>query len=153
MAVHNTRDKDTFYLIRADILPESMQKTIEAKKLLETGVVHSIQEAVERVKLSRSAFYKYKDAIFPFNAAMKQKIITISVNLEHRTGVLSRMLSYIAQNRGNILTINQSIPLQGLAHVILSIDTAQMDMDATQLAEGLKGLDGVQKVMIIGQET
>ncbi|MDQ0339508.1 chorismate mutase [Caldalkalibacillus uzonensis] len=153
MPVHKIRDKDTFYLIRADILPESMQKTIEAKKLLETGVVHSVQEAVDRVNLSRSAFYKYKDAIFPFNAAMKQKIMTISVNLEHRTGVLSRMLSYIAQNRGNILTINQSIPLQGLANVILSVETAQMDMDATQLAEGLKALDGVQKVMIIGQET
>lgn len=144
--------KERFYLVRADILPEAIHKTIAAKQLLESGEAESVQEAVEQVNLSRSAYYKYKDAVFPFNAAVKQKIITISVNLQHRSGVLSGMLSYIAQNRGNILTINQSIPLQGWANVILSIETAQMDMDAAQLAEGLKRLDGVQRVMIVGQE-
>ncbi len=122
-----------------------------AKELLDKGEVETIQEAVERVGFSRSAFYKYKDAIFPFNAVMEQKIITVSLNLEHRSGLLSQMLSYIASQRGNILTINQTIPLQGQANVVLSIETAQMDMSATQLSEALRGLEGVRKVVLVGQ--
>jgi chorismate mutase len=143
--------KETFYLIRADILPESIQKTIEVKKILEKGDVETIQEAVDQVGLSRSAFYKYKDAIFPFNAKKHQEIITVSLNLEHRSGVLSRMLSYIASQRGNVLTINQTIPLQGQANVVLSIETAQMELTASQLSQELKNLDGVQKAVIVGQ--
>jgi chorismate mutase len=143
--------KETFYLIRSDILPESIQKTIEVKKMLERGDVETIQQAVEEVGLSRSAYYKYKDAVHPFNAMMKQKIITVSLNLEHRAGVLSKMLSYIATSRGNVLTINQTIPLQGLANVVLTIETAQMDLSVTQLSEELKQLDGIQKVVIVGQ--
>ncbi|WP_202080206.1 ACT domain-containing protein [Caldalkalibacillus salinus] len=144
-------NKETYYLIRSDILPESIQKTIEAKKTLERGEVATIQQAVERVGLSRSAYYKYKDAVHPFNAMMKQKIITISLNLDHRTGVLSNLLSYIAQSRGNVLTINQTIPLQGLANVVLSVETAHMNLSATQLTEELKQIEGIQKVVIVGQ--
>ncbi|MEX2103771.1 MAG: ACT domain-containing protein, partial [Bacilli bacterium] len=107
--------------------------------------------AVDQVGLSRSAYYKYKDAIYPFNTMMKQKIITVSLNLEHRAGVLSKMLSYIATNRGNVLTINQTIPLQGLANVVLTIETAQMDVSVTQIIGELRNLDGVQKVVIVGQ--
>jgi chorismate mutase len=143
-------NKDAYYLVRGDILPESIQKTIEAKRLLEKGEVQTAQEAVRRVNLSRSAFYKYKDAIFPFNSTMKQKIMTISVNLEHHAGALSNMLSYIARNRGNVLTINQTIPLQGLANVVVSIETSQMDVDATQFTYGLSKLEAVQRVSIIG---
>ena len=145
--------KETFYLIRADILPESIQKTIEAKRLIDRGEVETIQEAVEKVGLSRSAFYKFKDAIFPFNTLMRQQIITLSLNLEHRSGVLSSMLSYIASQRGNILTINQTIPLQGLANVVLTIETAQMDLSVTELSQELRNLEGVQKVVLIGQGT
>lgn len=145
------KNKETFYLIRADILPESIEKTIEAKNLLERGDVETIQQAVDQVGLSRSAFYKYKDAIYPFNVMMKQKIITVSLNLEHRAGVLSKMLSFIAVSRGNVLTINQTIPLQGLANVVLTIETAQMDLSVTQLSEELRQQDGVQKVVVVGQ--
>ncbi|WP_025027397.1 ACT domain-containing protein [Caldalkalibacillus mannanilyticus] len=144
-------NKETFYLIRSDILPESIQKAIEAKKILERGDVETIQEAVDKVGLSRSAFYKYKDAVFPFNAMMKQKIMTVSLNLEHRSGILSQMLSFIASRRGNVLTINQTIPIQGLANVVLTIETAQMDLSATELSEELRHLDGVQKVILVGQ--
>lgn len=144
-------NKETYYLIRADILPESIQKTIEAKRILDRGEVETIQQAVEKVGLSRSAYYKYKDAIHPFNAVMKQKIITVSLNLEHRSGVLSKMLSHIASKRGNVLTINQSIPLQGLANVVLSIETAQMDLTVTELTEELKQIDGVQRVTVVAQ--
>lgn len=148
MEVNN---RDTFFLIRSDVLPESIYKTLEVKKILEQDSGCTIQEAVEKIGLSRSAYYKYKDAIFPFNALNKQKIITVSLNLQHRSGVLSNMLKLIATSRANVLTINQTIPLQGVANVVLSIETAQMDMDASELIQELKQLDGMQKVVIVGQ--
>lgn len=148
MEVNN---RDTFFLIRSDVLPESIYKTLEVKKILEQDSGCTIQEAVEKIGLSRSAYYKYKDAIFPFSALNKQKIITVSLNLQHRSGVLSNMLKLIATSRANVLTINQTIPLQGVANVVLSIETAQMDMDASELIQELKQLDGMQKVVIVGQ--
>lgn len=143
--------KEEFYLIRADVLPEAIYKTIEAKKLIETGEVNTINEAVERVDLSRSAFYKYKDKIFPFNAATYQKIITISLILEHRPGILSEVLKFVADKKGNILTINQSIPLQGIANVVYSIDTSNLVTSTTEFIDDLKLVDGVRKVIIVGQ--
>ncbi|MCF6092721.1 ACT domain-containing protein [Microaerobacter geothermalis] len=145
------KKEDVFYLIRSNILPESILKTVEAKKLLESGKADTVFEAVEKVGLSRSAYYKYKDGIFPFNAMMREKIITISMNLEHRSGVLSKVLGYIAQSGGNILTIHQTIPLQGSANVAMSIDTASMDLSTTDFLEGLETIDGVSKAIIVGR--
>jgi len=105
--------EDPFYLVRADVLPEAIQKTIEAKRMLETGEAHTVQEAVEKAGISRSSFYKYRDSVFPFNAMMKEKIITLSLTLEHRSGVLSSVLGYLASLGCNVLTIHQTIPLQG----------------------------------------
>lgn len=84
------KEAETFYLVRSDVLPESMKKTLEAKELLERGKVSTVFEAVQRVDLSRSAFYKYKDTVFPFQAIVKEKIITLFFHLEDRTGTLSR---------------------------------------------------------------
>lgn len=145
-------EKETFYLVRADILPESFLKTIQVKKLLEQEGGYTVQEAVDKVGLSRSAYYKYRDAIFPFYTMSKHRIITISLQLEHRAGVLSQILTFIAASKGNILTINQTIPLLGIANVVLAVDMLQMEMNAIQLTEELKKLDGVKKVAIVAQE-
>nr|WP_147675161.1 ACT domain-containing protein [Numidum massiliense] len=142
---------EQFYLIRADILPEAIVKTVEAKKLLASGKVETVGEAVGRVGLSRSAFYKYKDGIYPFSAAMKEMIITVSMNLEHRSGVLSRVLSYVAGVGGNVLTINQTIPLQGMANVAMSIDTTHLAKGITQFLEELQTVDGVKRALIVGR--
>lgn len=115
-----------FFLVREDILPESLLKTIEAKRLLEGGKVQTIHEAVEKVGLSRSAFYKYKDGIFSLDRFDQEQIVTISMDLEHRSGILSQVLALIAEYSGNVLTINQSIPLQGKANVVISMDTSRM---------------------------
>jgi chorismate mutase len=144
-------NKEKYYLIHADILPESILKTVEAKKLFETGEVETVNQAVERVGLSRSAYYKYKDKIYPFNAATYQQIVTISFILEHRSGVLSQVLRFVADKGGNVLTINQSIPLQGIANVVLSVDTALLDMPTTEFVDSLSTTDGVKKVVIVGQ--
>ncbi|WP_246945186.1 ACT domain-containing protein [Bacillus pinisoli] len=143
--------KEKFYLISSDILPESILKTVEAKKLFESGEVETVNQAVERVDLSRSAYYKYKDKIFPFNAATYQQIITISFTLEHKSGVLSQLLRFVAEKGGNILTINQSIPLQGIANVVLSVDTAALLIPTSEFVEEIQQIDGVKKVVIVGQ--
>lgn len=141
----------TFFLIRSDILPEAVLKTVEAKELLASGKAGTVGEAVERVGLSRSAFYKYKDGIYPFNAMMKEQIMTVSLNLEHRAGVLSQVLGYVARAGGNVLTINQTIPLQGSANVVMSVDTLQMKAGTEQFLEGLRQVDGVSQAFIVGR--
>lgn len=143
--------EEKYYLIRSDILPEAVLKTVEVKEQLESGEAETVAEAVKRVGLSRSAFYKYKDGIFPFNELGKEKIITVSLNLEHRSGVLSKVLSYVANVQGNVLTINQTIPLQGLANVAMSVDTAHIQTSMTEFVGGLQRLDGVRKAFIVGR--
>ncbi|GED31814.1 ACT domain-containing protein [Brevibacillus centrosporus] len=142
---------EKFYLIRSDILPESIVKTIEAKKMLESGEVDTVNEAVERVGLSRSAFYKYKDGIFPFNSMMNETIMTITFSLEHTSGLLSKVLTYMAEQGGNVLTINQTIPLQGIATISMSVDMAHMKVSSTEFLDGLQQLPGVRKAMIVGR--
>lgn len=143
--------EEKYYLVREEILPEAILKTVEAKKLLESGEAETVHIAVEKVGLSRSAYYKYKDGIFPFNAMMREMIITISLQLEHRSGVLSRVLTFVAGKGGNVLTINQTIPLQGIANLAMSIDTAVLNLSTTDFVEELQKLDGVRKAAIIGR--
>lgn len=143
-------NKDDFYLVRADLLPEAMLKTLEAKALLDSGKVKKINEAVQAVDLSRSAFYKYKDGVLPFHTMVKEKIITLSIHLEDRSGSLSRLLSIVADAGSNVLTINQTIPLQGRATITLSIETASMNMEINHLVKQIQALDAVEKVELIG---
>jgi len=144
-------DEEIYYLVRADILPEAILKTIQAKKLLNNHEVNTVYEAVEKVGLSRSAYYKYKDGIFPFNAMMKEKIVTVSMDLEHISGLLSKVLTLVAKHGGNILTINQTIPLQEIANIVMSIDTVNMEEGVTVLLDSLKKIEGVKRANIIGR--
>lgn len=144
------RSKD-FLIVSKDILPEAILKTAKAKELLAKGDAGTINDAVERVGLSRSAYYKYKDGVFPFYEASREKIITISLILENKYGVLSQTLNFIASFHANILTINQGIPLQGIANVSISFETDGMSDTPENLLTGLGNLDGVRKIEIVGQ--
>ncbi|KGX89005.1 ACT domain-containing protein [Pontibacillus litoralis] len=141
--------KEQFYLVRSDVLPESMQKTMEAKELLERGKVGSVHEAVKKVDLSRSAFYKYRDTVFPFQAMVKERIITLFFHLEDRSGTLSHLLAMVAKAGCNILTIHQTIPLQGKANVTLSLNTAGMMCSVEDMIADFKRLEFVDKVEIL----
>lgn len=145
------KDSERFFVVREDVLPEALVKTVRVKQLLAGGNVKTVHEAVERVGLSRSAFYKYKDGIFPLNELDKERIVTISMDLMHRSGVLSRVLSRVAEHEGNVLTINQTIPLQGVANVVITVDTSSMRETADGLVRHLKEMDGVRNVQVIGQ--
>jgi chorismate mutase len=142
---------ERYYLVREDILPEALVKTVHAKELLARGDVRTIHEAVEQVELSRSAFYKYKDGIFPLSKLDRERIVTISMDLEHRSGILSKVLGMIAGLEGNVLTIHQTIPLQGIANVIISMETSTMGENVAFLLERLIEQDGVSRATIIGQ--
>ncbi|GIP31379.1 ACT domain-containing protein [Paenibacillus sp. J2TS4] len=144
-------NKDPFYLVREDILPEAVLKTMEAKELLARGEAKTIHEAVDKVGISRSAFYKYKDGIFPLSKVDKERIVTVSMNLEHRSGILSKVLACIAGIEGNVLTIHQTIPLQGMANVVISVDTSRMEDPISGMLKALNEMDGVRKALVIGQ--
>ncbi|GBF73905.1 hypothetical protein PA598K_02229 [Paenibacillus sp. 598K] len=142
---------ERYYVVREDLLPEGIVKTMQVKEMLQRGEAATVHEAVERVGLSRSAFYKYKDGITLLDQMERERIVTVAMDLEHRSGILSRVLSTIASLEGNVLTIHQSIPLQGMAGVVLSVDTANMGQPISGLLEALRRQDGVRKVILTGQ--
>ena len=146
-----TGQKAIFYLVREEILPEAIKKTIKVKELLKRGEARTINEAVEKMELSRSAYYKYKDYVFPFYEASKEKIVTIALLLEHKPGVLSRVLNTVANDHGSVLTINQGIPLQGVANATISIETAELVIDLEALLDKLRMVDGVKRLEVLGQ--
>ncbi len=143
---------DEFVLVQRHVLPDAIQRTLQAKKLLESGEVTTVQEAVLQVGISRSSFYKYKDSVFPFSIMDGKKIITISMLLEHRAGVLSNVLRFLANEGANVLTINQTIPLQGEATVSMSVDATHMKQNVNRVIDNLKKLDGVSRTVVVGSE-
>ncbi|MCA1031904.1 ACT domain-containing protein [Bacillus timonensis] len=139
-----------FYLVREDVLPEAIKKTLDAKKLLERKKAGSIAEAVKKVDLSRSAFYKYRDTVFPFHSIVKEKIITLFFYLEDQSGILSKLLAVVASTRCNVLTIHQTIPIRGKANVTMSLDTSGMSIEISELLYELRKLEFIEKVEIVG---
>jgi chorismate mutase len=138
-------------LVREDILPEAIVKTIQVKLLLASGDVKTVHDAVEQVGLSRSAFYKYKDGIHLVNQLERERIVNISIDLEHQSGMLSRVLGRVADYGGNVLTIQQSIPLQGRANVVISVEMSRLSEELGVLLESLETISGVKRVRLIGQ--
>jgi chorismate mutase len=139
-----------YYLVREDVLPEAMKKTIEVKEMLDRGKAESIADAVLKVDLSRSAFYKYRDTVFPFSTIQKEKIISLFFHLEDRSGTLSNLLSVVAGSGCNVLTIHQTIPLQGRANVTLSLNTSNIITKLDDLLTELRKLEFVEKVEVLG---
>jgi chorismate mutase len=139
-----------FYLIREDVLPEAMKKTLDAKEMLERGTAESIWDACQRVDLSRSAYYKYKDTVFPFSTIQKDKLVSLFFYLEDRSGTLSKLLGVVASSGCNVLTIHQTIPLQGRANVTLSLNTSDISMEIEDLLMELRKLEFVEKVDVLG---
>ena len=144
-----TNARPKYYLVDADALPEVFVKVTEAKALLETGEAKTVAEAVEKVDLSRSAFYKYKDAIKPFRDLSRDTIMTFHVILHDKPGTLAAVLSIFPESGANILTINQSIPANGVALVTISVITEQMTTTSDDLLANLRAVSGVVSVDIM----
>ena len=138
-----------FYLVEAGLLPEVFLKVMEAKELLQTGECATVGEAAARVGISRSAFYKYKDGITAFQDLQGGRILTIHVLLRDQTGLLSAVLAVFARCGANILTINQSLPVNGCAAVTISAETARMTEGVEMLMEDLQRSPGVLKTEVL----
>ncbi len=140
-----------YYLVREDILPEAIIKTARAKELIAQQGTIPVAEVLEQVGLPRSTFYKYRDGVFSFMDAENMRIINLSLELKHQAGILSRVLNYVASQSGNILTINQNLPLKGTANLTLSIDIEELRVGVVELLEGLERVEGVLRSELIGR--
>ena len=138
-----------FYLVSAEALPEIFIKVAEAKRMLQSGEVRTAGDAARTVGISRSAFYKYRDAVRPFNDMKTGRIITFYTMLKNNPGVLSNVLSIFAGSGANILTINQSIPTNGCAAVTISAETSGLAETLEQLMADVSALDGVVRVEVL----
>ena len=127
-------------------------KVVEAKRLLDSGKAASVQEAAENVGISRSSFYKYKDDIFPFHDNAKGKTITMVVQLDDEPGLLSVVLRIVADYHANILTIHQSIPVNGIASLTLSVDVLNETGDISQMVETIEEQQGIHYLKILARE-
>ncbi len=145
-------EEEKYYIIKRNALPEVLLKVISAKRLLETNEELTIQEVTEAVGISRSSFYKYKDDIFPFHENSKGKNITFMIQMQDQPGLLSMVLNEIAEYGANVLTINQAIPVGGIALITISVEILPSEHDFSILIEGIKRLTGVQSLKFLARE-
>lgn len=138
-----------YYIVAADALPEIFIKVAEAKRMMQTGEADTVGEATRMAGISRSAFYKYKDSVQPFNDMKAEHIITFYGMLKDNTGVLSHVLSNFAAYGANILTINQSIPTNGCAAVTVSAETSDMAETLEDFLSKVTEIEGVIKFEIL----
>ena len=137
-----------FYLVEGNALPEVFIRVTQAQELLDTGLAQTVAEAAERVGISRSAYYKYKNSVMPFQNVAGGRIVTYQIMLRHQTGNLSEVLGVFASTGANILTINQGIPTNGAAPVTITADMTALDTTAEVLLDRLDQLDGVIKAAV-----
>ena len=141
--------KVKYYLVAAEALPEIFIRVAEAKRMMQTGEAETVGAATKLAGISRSAFYKYKDAVQPFNDMKSEHIITYYTLLKDVSGTLSRVLNVFAASGANILTINQSIPTNGCAAVTISAETSGMEKSLEQLIGDISSLENVIKFEIL----
>lgn len=141
-----------FLIIDKEILPDIFEKVVEAKELLKRERVKSVTEAVKKVGISRSAFYKYKDYVHPLTDGPVGKKITLSFLLSHKTGILSNVLQIISRNNCNILTINQEPPVNNVANVNMVFDITHIDKKIEDIICEIEIAEGVEKLELVAME-
>ena len=144
--------KDKLYVVSASALPEVLLQVVEAKKLLETKKAMTVGEAAEAVGISRSSFYKYKDEINFFYEDSKGRTISFLLEMEDRQGLLSEVLREVAVHGVNILTIHQSIPVNGLASLSLSLEVSDGLADVTEMVASIEAIEGIRRMKILARE-
>lgn len=141
-----------YFVVKQKAVPEVLLKVVEAKRLLESEKVLTIQEAVDAVGISRSSFYKYKDDIFQFHDNTQGTTFTMSFQMDDEPGLLSDVLKIIAEYQANILTIHQSIPINGIASLSLSVQVLQTTGNISGMIEQMAEHKGVHHVKIVAKE-
>lgn len=138
-----------YYIVEATALPEVFLKVAEANRLLSTGQATTVNEATKMMDISRSAFYKYRDAVIPFQNMMTGRIITFQLLLHDEQGLLSKVLEIFAQSHANIITINSIVPTNGCAVVTISAETMDLTVQLEELLRLLRQTAGVIKADIL----
>ena len=138
-----------FYIVEASALPEVFLKVAEAKRLLSTGEASTVNEATRRTDISRSAFYKYRDAILPFQNMNSGRIVTFQMMLHDKPGVLSSLLTVFVRYNANLQTINSITPTNGCALVTITAEASDMSVPLEELLDHLKKTPGVIKTEIL----
>lgn len=143
---------DKYLFVCTKVLPEIFENVIQVKELINKKKARDITEAVKIVGISRSAYYKYKDYVFTVSESTKSNKVTIGLLIEHRTGILSEILNKIAEHKGNVLTINQNIPINNVANVTITFDIFNLTVNIEDLIDEIKSIANVIKVDLIAME-
>lgn len=143
---------DQYFIVKKKAVPEVLLKVVEAKRLLDSERVMTVQEATDAVEISRSSFYKYRDDIFPFHESTRGKTITFMLQMDDKPGLLSKVLNQVAKGEANILTIHQSIPVNGIALLTLSIEILPQSESTSVLIDTIEALDGIHYVKVVSRE-
>ena len=141
--------KPQYYIVEASALPEIFLKVAETKRLLSTGEASTVNEATRITNISRSAFYKYRDADVPYQNMMTGRLITLQFLLHDETGLLSEILGVFAACKANIITINSIVPTNGTAVVTISAETMDLTISLEELLDKLSGIHGVLKAEVL----
>ena len=145
-------ERTKYFVLKQKAVPEVLLKVVEAKRLLESEKAMTVQEASDRVGISRSSFYKYNDDIFPFHDNAKGRTITLVLQMDDERGLLSDILHIVAVYKANILTIHQSIPVGNLASLTLSVEVRPDTGDISRMVEEMEAQKGIHYVKIIARE-
>lgn len=138
-----------YYIVDAEALPEIFRKVVDARRMLDTGEAETVNQAVQLAGINRSAFYKYKDAVRPFQDMLHGRIVTFQIMLKDEPGILSHVLNLFAGSGANILTINQGIPINGCAVVTVNAETSGLEGSLQELLARLNGAEGVLRGEIL----
>lgn len=141
-----------YFVVRTKALPTVLKKVVEVKSILESEKGISIAEATERAGISRSSFYKYKEDIFPFYDSSKGKTVTLVIQMRDELGYLSKICSKISEYRANILTIHQSIPVNSIVTLSVSIEVREDTSDINTMIREIEEWSNIQYVKILSQE-
>ena len=145
-------DDNSFFIVKKRAVPEVLLKVVEAKRLLDSERAITVQEATERVDISRSSFYKYKDDIFPFHDNTRGRTLTFMLQLDDVPGLLSGVLGVLAGAKANVLTIHQAIPTGGIASITLSVEIQPETEDTESMMQRLEQVEGIHYLKILGFE-
>lgn len=145
-------EDNKYYVVKKRAVPEVLLKVVEAKRLIDSERAATVQEATDKVGISRSSFYKYKDDIFPFHDNAKGKTITFMLQMDDEPGLLYDVLHKVADFHANILTIHQSIPINGIASLTLSVEVLPSTGDVSEMIEQIEKQTGIQYLKILARE-
>ena len=141
-----------YYVVSGDILPDVVEQVMQARILLQSGKAKRISEAVKMVGISRGTYYKYKDAVFSFNAEQSNRKAIISMILRNEKGTLSKVLSLVSVKQVNVLAINQTIPINGIANVALTLDISDLEISIQSLVSLIEAMPMVEKADLVAVE-